>query len=494
MRKILKFTGLSVVAVMLVLALAIVWPKAQAPLPDEADSRLIVDARIVDVENGEVGPPTSVLIRDGKIAAIDALPASAKGLPVLDANGGYLLPGFWDMHSHAFQLSPQMHLPLFIANGITGTRDMMDCPGETDGLIACVADKRRWTKRAAAGQMTSPRFVQIASYYFNNPDMTPDEAASKAQLYKARGIHALKVYNNVSRPTYFRLAAEARRLSMPLVGHLPKAVSLDEALDAGQHSFEHGHLLVRHCFKDAAAWRSGALDNADPTELTERLVHEYDPAACETVFAKMREKGSWFVPTHVTREEDAQAQDPKFSADPRLSYVDPLSRWAFRDDLAANAARFPGERGAKAQKAYFEHGLKLTAEAHRQGVGVLVGTDTVIGGFRFHDEMALMVRGGMTPPSVIKAATIDAARYAGVESRYGSLAVGKEADLVLLKYNPLENISNTRSIEAVLLGGRLYDRKRLDGLLEFVAAQARSPANWAKLVWGFVTSGVSQDL
>lgn len=499
MRATVKWFGLSIVLVLGLAVVGILWPAGRAPLPDAARDRLIINARVIDVERGVAGPPTSVLIRDGVIAAIGSraasdLAAAGIGASVLDARGGYLVPGFWDMHSHAWQSSPQLHFPLYVANGITGIRDMMDCPGPSDTLIACVADKRRWTREVEAGTLAAPRFVEVASFYFERPDTRPDEVAGLAATYKARGLDALKVYNRLSRPAYLQLAREARRLDMRLVGHLPKAVSLGDAIAAGQFSFEHAHLFPRHCFASAAAWRGGELNDLDPLLLAERIVREHDPAACAHSFAAMRAAGAWFVPTHVTREEDARAGDPAFVNDPRLAWLDPLSRWAYRDDFAGTVASHPGTRGRAALRRYFEHGLKLTGQAYRAGVPVLVGTDTAISGFRYHDEMALLVRAGLSPAEVLKAATIDAARYARADRRFGTVAVGKRADVVLLRANPLTNIANTRRIGAVLIEGRLYDRNRLDAQLTFVREQANSVSNWLKLLWGFAASSVSGEL
>ncbi len=210
--------------------------------------------------------------------------------------------------------------------------------------------------------------------------------------------------------------------------------------------------------------------------------------------AAMSAAGAWFVPTHGTREEDARAADESFAKDPRLDYLDPLSRWAFGDDQAATAARYPGIRGERALQGYFAKGLDLTGKAHQANVGILVGTDSIIGGFRYHDEMAHLVRAGLSPADVLRAATIDAARYAKLDSRSGSIEVGKRADLVLLASNPLENIEHSRTIKAVWLAGRLYNREGLDALLAFTKEQAGNPANWVRLLWGFARSNVSGEL
>ena len=493
LRTALKWLSVVLGLVACTLAALIWWPPASAPLPTPEHDRLIVNVRVVDVERGTASKLTSVLVRDGRITAIGERVGDPK-VPILDGRGGYLTPGFWDMHVHTFQLSPQLHLPLFVANGVTGVRDMMDCPGDRDALIACVRDKREWANEVDRGELTAPRIVKVASFYFDRSEMLPDEAARLAPTYRSRGIDEIKVYNRLSRPTYLQLTREAQRLEMRVVGHLPKAVSLDDAIAAGQASFEHAHLFVRHCFTHAGAWRAGALDHANPTRVVESMVRQREPAACARSFAKMRAAGTWLVPTHVTREEDARASEPAFVADPRLGYLDPLSRWAYRDDLTATTSQYPGARGRAALQAYFDLGLRLTGEAYRSGVPVLVGTDTAIGGFRYHDEMALLVRAGLSPAEVLKAATIDAARYAGAEGSYGTVAVGKTADLVLLDANPLTDIGNAQRVRAVLLGGRLYDRNRLDELLAFVRRQGNAPTNWAKLLWGFATSSVRSEL
>lgn len=488
-----KVLGGALGLLLVVAIVAILVPPAAAPLPQAETRYLIRNVRVVDVEAGTAGPPVTVAIRDGLIERIGIRNAGT-GLAIVDGAGGFLVPGFWDMHVHGFQLSPQMHFPQFVANGVTNVRDMMDCPEESDSLIACVTDKRRWSSEVEAGTLAAPRIVETASYYFEGSDLTEEDVARRARTYAERGIDALKIYNRLSPEAYRTVSEEARRLQLRLVGHLPQGVALYDAISAGQLSFEHAHLLARHCFSHGEAWRAGGLDAVSPTELVERMVAEHDPENCQRSFTELRDAGAWLVPTHVTREEDARAMDQNFINDPRLAYLDPLSRWAYRDDLAGTVARYPGARGERALRAYFTHGLRLTGEAHRAGVRVLVGTDTAMGGFRYHDEMAHLVEAGLSPAEVLRAATIEAARYAGLERQSGSIAVGKRADLVLLSANPLESITNTRRIQAVFLAGRLYDRDDLDSLLDFSRAQAGNPANWIRLLWGFARSSVSSDL
>ena len=478
---------------LLLAAVLVAWPRSLAPLPDMRRGYVIEGVHVIDVIGATAGPPTSVLVKDGIIAAISEQ-APAAGLVRVDGRGRFLVPGFWDMHVHSFQHSPQADFPLFVANGVTNVRDMMDCPGTRDSLIACINDKRRWNAQVETGRLAAPRIVEVASYYLEDAALVPAEVAIRVRAYDARGIDAIKVYNRLPRAAYLRAAEVAQSRGMRLVGHLPKRVALGEALAAGQSSFEHAHVFARHCFRRAVAWREGKLDGLSPTTNAEAIVAEHDPTVCRETFAAVRRAEAWYVPTHVTREEDARADEPDFVGDPRLAYLDPLSRWAYQDDLAGTRTAYPGVRGERALRRYFEHGLRLTGDAHRAGVQVLVGTDTAVGGFRYHDEMAHLARAGLSPAGVLRAATIEAARYAGLAASSGSVTVGKRADLVLLEANPLQDIGNTRRINAVFLNGRLYKRSRLDGLIAFARGQAGAPHNWAKLLWSFARSSVTSDL
>ena len=492
MKQAARYAGIGVLILLAFLVLALLLPAARAPVAPQLSDHVIANVRVVDVRAGLVRPAANVVIRAGRIASIGG--DAPAGINRIDARGGFLIPGLWDMHNHSWQVSPQMHFPLQVANGVVALRDMMDCPQARDSLIACVADKRRWSAQAEAGRLVAPRFIGIGSFYLESPDLTPERARSLVREYRARGIDYIKVYNRLSPAAYAAASAEAARAGMPVVGHLPKKVPLSEALRRGQKGFDHAHLLIRACSSRYADWVAGRLDRLTPLARDTLLLESFDAAKCAGVLAEMRERGAWFVPTHVTREEDARAGDSRFVNDPRLAYADPLSRWAYRDDLGGTRGDYPGVAGERLLHAYFQQGLKLTGHAHRAGVRVLAGTDTIIGGFRMHDELEHLAAAGLTPADALRAATLDAAEYAGLSKVAGSVEPGHRADLVLLRANPLERIGNSREIEAVFLGGRHYDHAHLDRLLAFARGQANTPANWIKMLWGFARSSVSSEL
>lgn len=494
LRRIAKWLGIMLVALLIVFAVAVAWPASPAPLPEQGQDRLIANVRIIDVEDGTAGNLTSLRISDGRITAIGADLRPREGEQALDGGGGYLIPGLWDMHVHTFQSSPQTHFPLWIASGVLQVRDMMDCPGMKDSLIACRADKLRWNRDVASGQMAAPTIVETASFYLSDPELTPRQAAARVAEYDARGLAAIKVYDGLSSEAYRAAASESGKRGLRLVGHLPQSVSLTEALSAKQDSFEHAHLLPRTCSAHAAQWQAGALSRLSPTVRLSAIIEGYDAQRCKDIVTQLAASGAWYVPTHVTREDDIRAFDKDGSASQALDYLDPLSRWAWNDDQSALRAAYPGKPGKRAVIRYFNHGLQLTGKAHEAGVRILVGTDTIAGGLRYHDELAHLVTAGMTPAAALRAATIKAAQYAGEDGIAGSIAIGKSADLVLLAHNPLTDIAHSRSIRAVIQNGRLYDQKKLRSLDRFARNQARAPHNWAKLLWGFARSSVNSEM
>lgn len=469
-------------APVLLVALGVIWPVADAPLPARLPARVaLANVRVVDVAAGRAGPATDIVIEDGAIRAIGTAPP---GLARIEGGGAYVVPGFWDMHVHSFQTTPQLAHALMLAHGITHVRDMMDCPAPPDPLVACIADKRSWSSAAARGARAGPVYAGMASFYFESPELTAAAVRDRARAYAARGADALKAYNLLSRDAYFALADEARRLGLPVVGHLPRAVPLESAIAAGQRSFEHARILV-----DACGGR--ASPGASPTDRIRAVLAGFDPARCDRLMRAMARHGAALVPTHVTREEDARASA---GFDPGLDWLDPLSAWAWRDDQAATAAAYPGPDGAALLEAYHRRGLSLTGAAHARGVTILVGTDTVPAGPRYHDELAMLARAGLSPAAVLRAASLDAARFAGRSGRFGTVAPGKAADLVLLGRDPTRDIGATRQRRGLVFAGRFYGPADLAALERFTRRQARHPANMAKLLWGFLVSPAAAEL
>jgi len=174
-------------------------------------------------------------------------------------------------------------------------------------------------------------------------------------------------------------------------------------------------------------------------------------AAGPEVFAVLKKNHTWECPTLIMRHNYAWLDDPRLAADPRLKYIRPSTRQRWLSMIGQlNADR----------KAIFAREQQLAGAMARSGVGILAGTDNgnpfCFPGFSLHDELALLVEGGLTPLQALQTATVNATRFLGIET---------SADLLILDGNPLEDIANTKRINAVVIGGRLLDRRALDKLL-----------------------------
>jgi imidazolonepropionase-like amidohydrolase len=421
-----------------------------------------------------------------------------KNAVVVDGTGKFLIPGLWDMHVHgaADGRAPWSHL-LFVANGVVGVRDMAGPP-----------DARAWRAAQAGNQDPSPT-IYLGSPIVDGPNPTwPDEsivvtdAAQGREVVdqqRERGADFIKVYSKLSHDSYFAIADEANQRGIPFEGHVPEAVTAAEASDAGQKSIEHLTRVADSCAKDetsidAEMQRQEALFRAPDATMAQkidagrsilglnmRVVDTFDEATAQALFARFVKNKTWQCPTLTLLR--AQMDDPLTASDPRLKYLSKAVRAKWDAGYYAHVP--PGPRAAiiKLSKLQFDESLRLVGLMNRAGVPFLAGTDTMnpqcFPGFGIHDELALLVDAGLTPLAALEAATRNAAEFMGQLDRRGTIEVGKTADLVVLDKDPLADIHNTRSIQAVVLGGKLYPRAALDAMLakaQTIASQQEDAA------------------
>ncbi|MGH8481701.1 MAG: amidohydrolase family protein [Nevskiaceae bacterium] len=500
----LRWLAAAIAAVVALFFAGVLWP-LEPVVPSRASGPLaIVGVTVVEVETGARVPGQAVLIQGGRIVAAGptadiAIPPSSQ---VIDGTGRFLMPALWDMHAHVYAFSPLLDLPLYIAYGVTNVRDLQGCPQPGDPFIACAEDKRRWSAEAAAGERVGPRIVATTSFMANGPAIldrmsglpefygtrTPEEARAFVRHF-ADQVDAIKVYDRIPRDAYFALADEARRLGLDVVGHRPHAVSAVEAA-THQKSLEHARFVLHESFAGRDALRASA-GTPQWREDRRRMLDEHDPAMAEAIFAAMKREGTWYVPTHLTRWVDAYADDAAVREDPLLRYLHPLMKWQWLEDVDATLAKDPSPAARETYREFYRKGLELTGAAHRSGVKILVGTDYIVAGADVHRELEQLVLAGLTPAEALRAATLAPAEYFGLEDRYGAVAVGRVADLVLLGADPLDDIRNTQRIESVIFNGDLYDRAALDRIGGHVESRARSWAVACKILWRFIRNPVA---
>ncbi len=444
----------------------------------------ITHVTVIDATGAAARPDVTVLIVGDRIAELS--PAGKTRVPknaqVVDATGKFLIPGLWDMHVHWGQ---KEYLPLFIANGITGVRVMAGQPLH-----------QQWRKDIEAGTLLGPRMA-IASTIVDGPKpwwpnsiAVGSEAEARQAVIKVKqdGADFVKVYWLLPREAYFAIADEAKKQGIPFAGHLPFAVSAADASDAGQKSIEHLEGLPEACSTREVellkatqdAWLEGHSDPTGPHPPTVAKMYQlmrsafetFSPEKAATLFARFKRNHTWVCPT--LRLYRGLSRDPKKSKDdPRLKYLPPelRTRW-FGNANAASKETTSGD--LEMGNAVFKRALEIASMMRRAGVEFLAGTDVPVPygfpGFTLHDELAVLVQAGFTPMEALQAATRNPARFLDKERDLGTIEKGKLADLVLLDANPLEDISNTQKIEAVVLAGRLIPKSELVEMLAKVEA------------------------
>ena len=424
-----------------------------------ADARLlaVTDVAVVDVDAGVVRRGQTLLVAGDTIAAVG--PASAIAVPTraqrLDGRGRFVIPGLWDMHTHAHRDGrARWHYPAYLAHGVTGIRDA----GTFADSAAAWRTRLRTDTLAPTVWWGSPPLDGVpAVLSFGVSIASPDEARAAARRFHAQGYDFLKVYDRLDPASYRALAAEARALGLALEGHVPLRLSPGEVAIAGQRTIEHLTLVLESCIPGTLAWVAAdtsrdAMGLLADGRLAASLAR-YDAPTCGALFDTLAKAAVWQVPTLVQLRGAFLAAGDAVTADPRLRVVPMSVREAW---VSTGKDWSASER--RAGWAVYRRQLALVGELHRAGVPLLAGTDAsdepwVIPGASLHDELALFVEAGLSPLEALRTATSAPARYRGETGPL--LAPGRRADLVLLANDPTENIGALRHIEAVVLRGRL---------------------------------------
>ncbi|MGH9963171.1 MAG: amidohydrolase family protein, partial [Pyrinomonadaceae bacterium] len=269
-------------------------------------------------------------------------------------------------------------------------------------------------------------------------------------------------------------------------GHVPRSVTAGEVSDAGQKSIEHLSGVVfaastreAEVQTELVVLRKALAEGANYLSLLRRLeakyVDTYSEEKAAALFARFKKNGTWQSPTLVTMRGGAFLDDPNFTNDPRLKYLPQVLRtnWEPKNN---NVYRTASASDYAAMKKVFYKQLEMVRAMRGAGVEFLASTDVsnpyCFPGFSLHDELALLVKAGLTPMEALQAATRNPAKYLGLLDSLGTVEKGKIADLVLLDANPLAEIGNTKRINAVVVGGKLIPKLELEAMLAKVEATA----------------------
>jgi len=455
---------------------------AAAPLsaqaPDAAAAPVaITHVTVIDTRGGPARVDTTVvweadrLTRVGPTSEVE-LPAGAR---VVDGTGKYLIPGLWDMHVHLFfgdwvPGAREATLPLLVANGVTGARDM---GSDLDPVLAARAD-------VARGSQPGPRLV-VSGPMLDGPKTpfpavipvsSPEEGRLAVARLVERGVDFVKVQSQVPRAAYLAIAEECRSRGIVFAGHVPDAIRAREAAEAGQRSFEH----LIGIFEGSSTAEDALLEGPKGPA---RFLETYDAGKEAKLARLLAARRTWQCPTLFWERGQWLVDTLDVAADPDARYAPPSWRektWPeFTEGILSALATDPME----VRKRFVQHELDIVSRLHLAGVPFLAGTDApagvgVVPGFSLHHELERFVAAGLSPLEALQTATLNPALFLERSGDLGTVEAGKLADLVVLDANPLEDIRHTRRIAAVVAAGRYLDRPELDRILAGVAAFAQA--------------------
>jgi|GEM_PF-1109592 len=466
--------------------------KAAAP----AHKRLeILDVTIVDVEQGKLLPHRTVSIEDGVITSVvEAKSARTNAsADVIDGGGKFLIPGLWDMHSHITHTD--VDFPLYIANGVLGIRSM---GGVQDTVFAWQAKLKDGALFGPTAFVSGPILdgprgpVEPASYGVRIANA--EEGRAEVDTLKLRGADFVKVYDGLSRESYFAIAAEANKVHLPFAGHVPDDVTILEAVHAGQRSIEHEiehrgestaeqELMERRHSQDFMA---EAMKTGNYSLIPDGIAQEgnlwlknFSQERADSLYRQLVHNGTYLCPTLVTGYWVAYGDELASKPDVRQRFIDPKTLVYWQPSMNM-LTKYRTPAYAAWVKVKWATLLKQIPRQQALGVQLLSGTDLTVPyiypGSSVHDEIRMFALAGLTPLEALQTATRNPVHFFGLQNRLGAIEPGKGAELVLLDGNPLMDLENLDRIQAVITHGKILRKTELAAMTEAAASAVKSRA------------------
>lgn len=448
---------------------------------------------IVDVSDGVARSDQDILFREDQIVWTGETGQAPLPLPghTVDGRGLFAMPGLWDSHVHVFSTEeePNFALPLYILHGLTSIRDM--------GALISFDDQMEVNAEIRSGERIGPRIINAGAMIDGPPGSwpgqmvatTPEEGLLRVREAAQTGWRSVKAYSLLDRATYLAIAAEADELGLPLYGHVPEGVTLADAVAAGQDVIEHFGRVTKACSTEEQAMIDGvivALGSDAPFQalMAEMATHAittletWDADLCQSVVGGLAEANIAIAPTLMVSDfylgNDPEPEDLRMQTVPlriRAQWGEPdFRRAAMTEDLLAIAPEAVRQDWQT---------FKL---AHDAGVVMLASSDAAfLNPFLFHgatliDELERYVEIGLTPQEALITATVNPSVQFGSPGENGQIEPGQRADIILLRANPLKDISAVRQLQVVIALGRVFDRAALDDMEATLRKRANADA------------------
>lgn len=422
--------------------------KTAKDLSHKFDKALIKNANVFTAE-GALLLNKDVLIIGNTIKAITQ---TGKGAPsdadiVIDATGKTLMPGLFDSHTHNDKFRGALH----IAGGITSVRD-----------LANNKQLKSLSHQFHINEIIGPRIVTYCGIIdgsgpFANQRNVVDsleEGLNEIQVYKDLGYQQIKLYSSI-RPEWVEpMIKKAHSLGMRVCGHIPAFMTASQAISKGYNEIQHINMLLLNFLSDT-------IDTRTPLRFTMVAEHsaDLDLKSDEYLnFVELLKSNRILVDPTVSIFEDKFVSK---KGEPSPTYSKIIDRLPLINQRKYYSGGLPKAKGMeKRYKQSFDKMLEVVFDLYQKGVQIVPGTDG-LPGFLFHRELELYAKAGIPAVELLKLATIKSAEITGVSELYGSIEVGKQADLILIDGNPIENISDIRKVEWTMKGGNIYYAKEL---------------------------------
>ncbi len=363
---------------------------------------------------------------------------------VIDGAGGTLVPGMFEMHAHLAESGALLNL----LAGVTSVRDM----GNNNSVLEVL------DRRIVAGEVAGPRIVRSgfiegkSPFNANNGFVVDSEARAleTVRWYAARGYPAIKIYNSINPQWVPAMVAEAHELGLKVMGHIPAFTTADAMVASGYDEVTHINQL-------ALGW---IIKPGEDTRTLFRLTAlgrlkdlDLDSAPVQSTLDAMKDQRIALDPTIGILENLLLNRDGSVAPGAR-DYVANMPIGVQRDLKQAwsNPDTFGGDAAARVA---FDKLIDVLRRAHAKGIFIVPGTDTG-GSFTYHRELELMTETGFTPAAALSRATLEMARYLGMEQTTGSIERGKLADFFLIPGDPTKDIKAIKSISLVAKDGVFY--------------------------------------
>ncbi|HEU0298761.1 MAG TPA: amidohydrolase family protein [Longimicrobium sp.] len=426
-----------------------------AALPSAACAQSATDAiafenvTVIPMTNDRALPGHTVLVQGDRIVAVG--PAASVAVPAgarrVDGRGKYLTPGLAEMHGHVPPPSAPAQLTedvlfLYLANGITTVRGMLGAEGQLD-----------LRRRTNTGELLGPTLYLAGPSFNGNSVNSPEQAVQMVRAQRAAGWDLLKVHPGLTRAEYDAMARTAAQEGIRFGGHVPEEVGLMHAIRMGQETFDHVDGYVEY-----AGGAEGPID----------------PAKLDSAVRATREANAWVVPTMALWEVLYTTLPlEELHAYPELRYASAqaVQQWT----NAYNQRRGSLQFNAATARQTIDARQQVLAALHRGGAGILMGTDAPqqfsVPGFSLHREFPRMRAAGMSPYDILVTGTRNVGEYFQRLDTFGTIAVGRRADLLLLDADPLADVANLQRIAGVMVRGRWVPHEEIRTRLEAIAAR-----------------------